>query len=1435
MLLILVIALKNSFIKDDPQFDGYDRLTFEPASGNYDDSNYLSLHKIDNFDYETSGDFDRKPISNAFDNKDDTYWVSKDPETDSFHPYVTFNFKSQILFEGFVYKTAYHKLGDIYHFDGFPAKLKIYTATTEKDDFKLRAVFTGEQSSPSSKIQFILSNPILCTKLKLEFHQVSAASSFDLTTKNAAASGFVLYKNHGYDLLYHTGATGLYADSSYVNFHKIRNFDNSTNGDNDDHSFEFAIDSDVDSYWQSAQPESESFIPTIYINFTEPLMFEGLLYDVTKYQSSPGIWKHGGFPNELHIYTALGDEPFTKHSVFQGSQKDNRVQFILSKPTKCSRLKIELRQITNFNKVKYAAADQIIFLQSFDIDQINYQNLNGQYSEYSYVQFHTIKRDEFSIETNGDNPDYPIEKTLDPDLDSSWNSLYKESDKFKPTIYVNFTKPTPFQALIYNATHEGKTYYGFPGQLILYTALGDDEPFKARCVFQGSASANTLLLLPEAINCTRIKLVFYNVLEIKAGGNFASSNGFQFLRTYDYDQISSQKAEGQYTDSSFVDSHTIRRDSFKIITNGDNSQYPIENAVDGSGNDWNSIQEESDTFRPIIYVNFTEPTLFQGFLYDLVYYKPLTGSNTYYGFPSLVLLYTALGDDEPLTPKVIFRGEASDPKMLFCLSKPIECTRIQLELYYVSPIKDGNKKIASAKKLTFLHSYDYEQISYQKAGGEYENADYRNLYMIPVKNEDISDNGHREGKPISNVLDSSYNTNWISSGEESDTYRPTIFVDFKKPTLFHGLLYIATSEEPPLKDRQYYGLPKHILLYTANGDEEFTPKVLFHGTEIDPKLVLKLTTPINCTKIKLELSYMTALKEGGKYASADEIVFFQSYNHEKYRKADEKYSYIQFIESSQVLPKTYSSKSTQLNDHPLPNLFDSNDKTYWVSGQSNSNDFKESITVEFENPVFVEALIMAPRGKEKLWGFPLLMNVYASLNDGPLSLTTSFYEYPSNDWERIQFVFPKTIRCTKMQLEFAIVTQNNDYNNEQRVSLGALYFIAPENVIDFSNKDYIEELDSTINISDDFLWNEISNSSFIKSSLPNNEDYLFIVDHRKDEIRFYNDSFGNEHFKVGAIKSHKGSSVYIDKCIFTSCTVKSSDENGGALNFFNCPVQCERSEFDTCLSTTGGKGGAIYIAINDPINSNSLIEDCKFTKCSAAFGAGIYAYSNEADKEIVITDCTFVSNNLINDHRSASIEKPSGSAIYIKAVKSAIVSCKFKRNAGADSVKVVYNFAASNNKNALMLDEKNHVVVKSCSFEIDSSSKASISLLHESDSFVPISIDGCTFTGKLAKDAHHIDGNDIKNVRELNLLRINSCKFESGKKGALKLRNRLAYSSVSFDQMKQEFHLGTQKQSRRNSIGVHAAFALVGAAVVGTIVIALIATIQKRSDDNDEL
>lgn len=220
---------------------------------------------------------------------------------------------------------------------------------------------------------------------------------------------------------------------------------------------------------------------------------------------------------------------------------------------------------------KYASLNGFQFIRSYDYDQISYQNLEGVSGQYSYLQFHSIKRENFSIKTNGDNPIYTIENSLDPDLQSSCNSISVESDTFRPTIYVNFTESTPLEALVYNLTSEKENYYGFPKLVLLYTALGDDEALMSRVVFRREpTNSNMLFRLTKPIVCKRIKFELYYITEFKAGGRYASSNGFQFIRTFDYEQIDSQKADVIYKDSSFIDSHTFRTSSFSIRTNKDN-------------------------------------------------------------------------------------------------------------------------------------------------------------------------------------------------------------------------------------------------------------------------------------------------------------------------------------------------------------------------------------------------------------------------------------------------------------------------------------------------------------------------------------------------------------------------------------------------------------------------------------------------------------------------------------------------------------------------------------------------------------------------------------------------------------------------------------------------------------------------------------------------
>ena len=69
--------------------------TFTKANGNFVNNDYMSTHQIsvNDFTYSSSGDFDGKPISNAFDDKNsNTYWVSKDSVNETSKPYILINF-----------------------------------------------------------------------------------------------------------------------------------------------------------------------------------------------------------------------------------------------------------------------------------------------------------------------------------------------------------------------------------------------------------------------------------------------------------------------------------------------------------------------------------------------------------------------------------------------------------------------------------------------------------------------------------------------------------------------------------------------------------------------------------------------------------------------------------------------------------------------------------------------------------------------------------------------------------------------------------------------------------------------------------------------------------------------------------------------------------------------------------------------------------------------------------------------------------------------------------------------------------------------------------------------------------------------------------------------------------------------------------------------
>ena len=1273
MLLFIILALKQTFIKEDSNYlyDDYELVTFGPLSGNYTNSEYKELHKIskDSFDY-ASDDKEDNSISSAFDDNEKTYWVSTIEETGDFHPSLYITFKSQILFEAFTYQTGYRTLDDgELHYDGFPTKLKLYSALNNDDQFKLVAIFTGSRQGTTDLVQFVLSNPILCTRLKLEFIGLSYTESFNNKGYFIAIRNMVLYQNFGFDIQYHKGQQGLYKDSSYIDSHTIKdNFIATANGEQSNNQLKDAFDVGPNSgntKWVCDKVQTDDFHPQITINFTENILFEGFIYGVSAHKKLSTRY-YDGFPNKMVVYTALDDAPLTKHTEFVGKQKDAFVQFILAKPVRCSRIMLEFHEVTdNDGQGKLASCDSLTLLKSFEYEMLNYQAASGDYENPNYIDYHRVPRDKFSIATNGDRePDNSIEKALDTNDDSNWISAEPETDTFKPTIYINFTEPTLFEGLVYVVTSEKKTggrnFFGFPGQLLIYTSL-EDEELTPKVMFHGGIdNTHVQAIFTEPINCTRVVIEFRYVSQLKNnGGKYASADELYFLRSFnEYEMLRYETAAGKYVEADYIDFHQVPRDKFSIITNGDKGpDNSIEKALDTSiDSTWISAEPETDTFKPTIYVNFTEPTLFEGLLYDATSEKK-TGGRDYFGFPGQLHVFTFLGDEEEPTHKVIFYGQIDDPHIQAIFTEPINCTRVVIEFYYVSQLKDNGGKYASADGLHFFRSFTGDSVKFERAIGKYVDDSYVALHKVKRENLKIGTTGDMDGHSIELVFDDRYDTYWVSDKENTDDFHASISINFTEELLIEAFLFHATLNT---KDK----------------------KAIFHG-------------------------------------------------------------------------------------------------------------------------------------------FPLRLNVYSSLEeDGPLTLNTKFAEVPITGWDLTQFVFPTPVRCRRMQLEFYQITPNNYVGNLKKASVAKLSFISQEMIV-YSNNNFTDVID-IIHVNPSFYYDEISNATFIDYSLPKYNDYLFVVER---DFEFYNDTFQSNHYKVGAIKSNeKASHVLIDKCQFLNCAVKSDNENGGAINFINCAVQCQRSDFIGCKSTTGGKGGGIYLTVNRSVNEKTLIEDCTFKGCTAYYGGAVFAYSKDKTKEILIQYCTFRENQVINDH-------PAGSAIYLMSYNSQIVGCRFRKNVGSCTVKIVneFNNEINNNKLVALNDKNIKINVKDCSFEIDASSLSSISLTHEdssSSSLIPITIDNCIFTGNLAKNAHHIDAMSIKDKNELKLLHINECKFASDRKRALNLNN-VNVNNLQFNFVEQSNNSGKNKNC------VHLPFVVISAVFVISVIVALIVIVQKRSINND--
>ncbi|KAK8865060.1 hypothetical protein M9Y10_010590 [Tritrichomonas musculus] len=534
------------------------------AVGNYVDNNYLAKYKIPNsaFNCESPGDQTNRPISNAFDGQDNTFWASSIVNNDTVKGHLIFEFTSLTCIEALIFGPAYSTNRNVQpntrRYDGYPTTLKIYTSINN-EDFKLKYTFTGSPKPTDlwHRIQFVFPDTVWCNKIKLEFTDVTLDVSFGNQHTAAAAEIYFVSPKLEHESLPPAEATGNYVNNDYLKEYKIQtnSFTCNSPGDQQGRSITNAFDGRDDTFWASSIVNTDAVKNTLTFEFNSITSIKALIYGPafsTNKNVSPNTRRYDGYPLVLKVYTAVGEGDYELKYIFSGSPRPTdlwqRVQFEFPEFVWCDRIKLEFTEVTldvSFGSQHTAAAAEIYFVSPPpELGNLSPAKATGNYANNAYINANKVPTDDFTYHSPGDQQSHPLSNAFDENGGTYWASSIVSNDNQKGYFTVDFKKTTNIQAILYDpaystnrsVTPNTRRYDGFPKILKVYTSL-NKEPFKLMYRFSGVPQPTDLwdhvqFVFSEPIWCDKIKLEFTEVtLDIFFGNQYTAATAQIYFLT----------------------------------------------------------------------------------------------------------------------------------------------------------------------------------------------------------------------------------------------------------------------------------------------------------------------------------------------------------------------------------------------------------------------------------------------------------------------------------------------------------------------------------------------------------------------------------------------------------------------------------------------------------------------------------------------------------------------------------------------------------------------------------------------------------------------------------------------------------------------------------------------------------------------------------------
>lgn len=241
-------------------------IPFTEIEGNYSHEGYFNTYLVDSSLLTFTGTkANSNPISNAFDDDQNTQYISEIANNWTFNSQITVNFTEKVTVDCILMDIS-RNINEK-SVNGCPKKI-IISSSIGENDFSFIALYNGEPVYTMSRIQFKFPQPIDCEKLKIEFIEVT--EHFLLSQEGTKSPVVVdLYFIESLQSFIFSEASESYKNDTFVKEVMVDQLAFTYKGAEGiaDHQLSFAFDSNPDTFYISSVPNNDSFVKKLLIEF----------------------------------------------------------------------------------------------------------------------------------------------------------------------------------------------------------------------------------------------------------------------------------------------------------------------------------------------------------------------------------------------------------------------------------------------------------------------------------------------------------------------------------------------------------------------------------------------------------------------------------------------------------------------------------------------------------------------------------------------------------------------------------------------------------------------------------------------------------------------------------------------------------------------------------------------------------------------------------------------------------------------------------------------------------------------------------------------------------------------------------------------------------------------------------------------------------------